>query len=102
VGERFPDLVFVCDQAVNCRNHFVHGSDFKFELAPPATNQRFLTDTLEFVFTASELIEAGWDIGGFSKIPTSLSHPFGSYRIHYDVNLRNLRAGARSAVGEDH
>jgi hypothetical protein len=91
---RFPDLDFVCNQAVNCRNHFVHGSDFDFELEAPSSNQSFLTDTLEFVFIASELIEAGWDLGRFLDTPTSMSHPFGSYRIHYAVNLHTLRASA--------
>jgi hypothetical protein len=43
---RFPDLDFVCNQAVNCRNHFVHGSDFKYELKAPSSNQSFLTETL--------------------------------------------------------
>jgi len=93
-GGRFPDLDFVCNQAVNCRNHFVHGSDFTFDLKAPSSNQSFLTDTLEFVFTASELIEAGWNLGRFLDTPTSMSHPFGSYRIHYAVNLNTLRASA--------
>jgi hypothetical protein len=59
----FPDSYLVLDEAVNCRNHYVHGSRAKiddqehfFETVP------FFTDTLEFVFAASDLIEAGWNI----------------------------------------
>ncbi|TIL83349.1 MAG: hypothetical protein E5Y89_01035 [Mesorhizobium sp.] len=26
VGDKFPDLIWVLDQAVNCRNHYVHGA----------------------------------------------------------------------------
>ena len=100
-GDKFPSLDFACDQAVNCRNHFVHGSKFDFELDHPSANQSFLTDTLEFVFTASELIEAGWDIRRSLNTPTSMSHPFGSYRMHYEVNLRNLRACAKPSVHDD-
>jgi hypothetical protein len=95
VGKSFPGLDFACDQAVNCRNHFVHGSEFDLDLEPPSANQSFLTDTLEFMFTASELIEAGWDISQFLNTPTSMSHPFGSYRMNYEFNLRTLRESAK-------
>jgi ApeA N-terminal domain 1 len=100
-GDKFPSLDFVCDQAVNCRNYFVHGSKFGFELTHPSPNQSFLTDTLEFVFAASEFIEAGWDIRRFLNAPTSMSHPFGSYRMHYEVNLRRFRASATPAIHDN-
>jgi hypothetical protein len=31
VGDRFPDLSIVTDEAVNCRNHYVHGSPPSFD-----------------------------------------------------------------------
>jgi hypothetical protein len=95
VGDRFPDLSTVTDEAVNCRNHYVHGS-------PPSFDYRdyskefdatvFFTDTLEFIFAASDLIEAGWDIRSWSETPTSMSHPFGGYRLNYAENLRKLQS----------
>lgn len=51
----------VLRQAVKCRNHFVHGpgdNGFKYAVVEPHTI--FLTETLEFVFAAAELIECGW------------------------------------------
>jgi hypothetical protein len=44
------------------------------------------------VFAASDLIEAGWDAKAWCATPTSMSHPFGRYRISYAENLRKLRS----------
>lgn len=83
----FPDLLLVLDEAVNCRNHYVHGSPAKIDyhgLLP------FLIDTLEFVFGASDLIDAGWEIGGWIGRTTG-SHPFGSYCASYLHNMQRLQ-----------
>jgi len=92
VGERFPDLFTVTDEAVNCRNHYVHGGKPRFDYSNEFGIVVFFTDTLEFVFAASDLIEAGWDIRAWSKIPTSMSHPFGRYRVGYAKNLRKMQS----------
>jgi hypothetical protein len=52
----------------------------------------FFTDTLEFVFATSELIEAGWDIEAWYKPGTTMSHLFAGYRINYAENLANLKS----------
>ncbi len=91
IGERFPDLVMVLDEAVNCRNHFVHGSDSKIDYNRNFNVVIFFTNTLEFVFAASELIEAGWDIQVFIERGTTMTHPFGTYRVNYAENLRALK-----------
>jgi hypothetical protein len=90
VGERFPDLTTVTDEAVNCRNYYVHGAEPRFEYANHLEVPHFFTDTLEFLFAASDLIEAGWDVKAWCATPTSMSHPFGRYRIGYLENLRKL------------
>jgi hypothetical protein len=89
----FPDLFLVLDEAVNCRNHYVHGSrakidyqEFFFETVP------FFTDTLEFVFAASDLIEAGWNITSWRQQGTTGTHQFGTYCSYYKDNLRALKA----------
>lgn len=92
VEERFPDLITVTDEAVNCRNHYVHGTEPKFDYSNEFDVVMFFTDTLEFVFAASDLIEAGWDVRAWSEIPTSMSHPFGRYRVSYAENLRKLQS----------
>ena len=94
-GNLFPELVTVTDEAVNCRNHYVHGSDARFDYSDASDNFDavvFFTDTLEFVFATSDLIEAGWDIRAWSEIGTAMSHPFGAYRVNYAASLQKLKA----------
>ncbi len=90
VGNRFPDLELVVDEAVNCRNHYVHGGDARIDYSTHAGAVWFFVDTLEFVFGASDLIASGWDIESWSRTPTSGSHPFGQYRLGYATNLQGL------------
>jgi hypothetical protein len=62
VPEWFPDLVMVTDEAVNCRNHYVHGTPPRFGYNRNFAAVVFFSETLEFVFGASDLIDAGWDL----------------------------------------
>jgi len=79
--------------AVNCRNHYVHGTPPKadytrhfFETVP------FLTESLEFVFGTSDLMDAGWDFGAFTQQGTTMSHPFGSFLVNYAHALETLNS----------
>jgi hypothetical protein len=92
-SEYFPDLILVLEESINCRNHYVHGGPSKidyrshfFETVP------FFTNTLEFVFAASDLIEAGWLIKPWRQAGTTMSHPFGTYCAYYKYNLQALKA----------
>ena len=91
VGDQFPDLDVVVDQAVDCRNYYVHGSVAKIDYIKQVDQVQFFTDTLEFVFAASDLVESGWDITAWSKQGSTLSHPFGQYRINYKQQLSELK-----------
>ena len=88
----FSDLFTVTDEAVNCRNHYVHGSSSHIDYSTETDVFIFLTDTLEFVFAASDLIEAGWDIKTWRKNGTTMSHPFGRYCVTYEAQLQNLKS----------
>jgi hypothetical protein len=90
--EWFPEIVRVLDAAIDCRNHYVHGSPSRIDYSENNDMVIFFTDTLEFVFGASELVEAGWDIQAFVERPTSMSHPYGAYRVNYPLNLQAFRA----------
>ena len=95
VGDRFPELIFVINHAVDCRNHYVHGdheSKPKFDYEANRNAVNFLTDTLEFVFAAADLLEAGWDIKAWCQIGSSMAHPFGAYRVNYKDSLKELKA----------
>lgn len=90
-GAKFPDLDLVADQAVDCRNFYVHGTPGKFSYEAHADQTMFFTDTLEFVFAASDLIEAGWDIAEWIKQGTTMSQPFGRYCVNYAGHLAELK-----------
>ena len=93
VSSNFPDLIKVTDEAVNCRNHYVHGSESKIDYSNQDNSNSilpFLIDTLEFVFAASELVEAGWDIKSWCKKGSIMFHPFNQYRMNYRNNLQQL------------
>lgn len=96
----FQSLDFACDRAVDCRNFYVHGAPVKFDLESPSPHFSFLTDTLEFVFAASELIEAGWSILPFLKRGTSMTHPFGAYAVNYGTRLQALRNSMKRSVAD--
>ena len=91
VGKWFPELDVVTDKAVDRRNYYVHGSSSKRPRFNYSDNlDTFFTDTLEFVFAASDLIEAGWDVKAWSELSTTMSHPFAQYRINYHLHLNEL------------
>jgi hypothetical protein len=94
IGRRrnmFPDLVFVLNQAVDCRNHYVHGSRPRFDYRRNPHLVSFFVDTLEFVFAAAELLECGWDLPAFLERGTTMSHRFGAYSVNYGLCLDALR-----------
>lgn len=90
-GQWFEDLCLVTNEAVNCRNYYVHGGDARFDYDRNFQAVIFFTDTLEFVFAASDLIEAGWDIRSWIEHGTTMTHPFGRYRASYPIALPQLR-----------
>jgi hypothetical protein len=90
VATRFPDLDVVLKEAVTCRNHYVHGSPSKIDYSANVGILSFLVDTLEFVFAASDLVEAGWDIGAWVAEPHGGGHPFADYKSDYSRSLAEL------------
>jgi hypothetical protein len=99
VGERFPSLFDVTDEAVNCRNHYVHGGESRFDYNREFNTVVYFTETMEFVFAASDLIEAGWDAKTWNETSMTLGHPFASYRSKYMENLSKLQSLLASASG---
>ncbi|MXZ11433.1 MAG: hypothetical protein F4Y79_18570 [Gemmatimonadetes bacterium] len=103
VGDKIPDFFTITDEAVDCRNYYVHGS-------PPSSridyNQypgplHFLTNTLEFVFAASDLVEAGWDIKKWCKSQSRTSHPFGHYLYTYLSEKESVFSSSKIAQSSD-
>jgi hypothetical protein len=90
-ARKFPELEMVCDQAVNCRNFYVHGSDPVFDYEAHGNAKTFFTETLEWVFAASELIEAGWNIGAWLGRGSPMSSQFARYDKNYSLALQELK-----------
>ena len=90
-GRQFPELITVCDEAVKCRNFYVHGTEPVFDYEANSDARSFFTETLEWVFAASELIEAGWNIGVWLGRGSSMSGQFARYHVNYRLGLEELR-----------
>ena len=89
---RLKEITTVTDEAVNCRNHYVHGADARFDYSGDTGMLGFFTDALEFLFAASDLIEGGWDITEWNDKGSSMSHPFGRFLAGYGAHLQELKA----------
>lgn len=96
LGASFPDLKFVANTAVKCRNFYVHGSsgDVDFTAIEPLIP--FLTDSLEFTFAASDFIEAGWDTTQWSGRHFGWGHSFARFRWGYSEALARLQHATSS------
>lgn len=105
VANALPDgldhLAAIVDEAVRCRNHYVHGSPGSFDYEENWQYMAFLTRALEFLFAASDLIEAGWDARQWRSAKMIHSHPFGTLLHEWPVSaaevvrLRSLRSKSR-------
>jgi ApeA N-terminal domain 1 len=56
--QKLPEITTILDTAVDCRNHLVHGSPMKLPSQTLDSIMYLLTDTLEFIFGASDLVES--------------------------------------------
>lgn len=94
IGDEIPEQEFftVTDEAVNCRNYYVHGDSgrTRIDYGKEDHIRVFLTNTLEFVFGVSDLIEAGWNIKVWKKETKTSIHPFSRYLDNYEENWRRL------------
>ena len=96
----FPRLDEMVAEAVRCRNHYVHGSPGSFSYAANSDMVATLTNILEFIFGASELVEAGWNIEQWSSRGSSGRHPFGALKTAYPQHLSRLDELLGASVSE--
>lgn len=88
------ELSWVLRVAIQARNYFVHGpSDIKVKHF--WSSMGFLTDALEFVFAASDLIEAGWDAKPWIGDAHGVGHTFARFRWGYAERLAALKAAVQ-------
>lgn len=79
----FEGIDSVLKEAINCRNHYVHGSRGRIDYAKNFDVVIFFTNALEFVFGVSDLVDCGWSFEGWVKDSPQESHPFGEFRLRY-------------------
>lgn len=79
----FYGLEVVLTEAINLRNHYVHGSPLRADYGPNTGALSFLTDSLEFVFGVSDLITCGWDFQAYMCSSSVGRHPFGRYKSNF-------------------
>ena len=82
---KLPSLQTVLKAAIQCRNHLVHGSDFDINAVEPFID--LLTDSLEFVFIASDLIELGWQAAMWAECTGSGGHRFAEFLDAYGTSI---------------
>ncbi|WP_156676016.1 HEPN domain-containing protein [Pseudomonas sp. Leaf58] len=89
-GKSLPEISTACTTGVKIRNYFVHGSlnGINYKKIQPLIP--FLTDALEFVFSASDLIEAGWDTQQWLDNHHGFGHSFSRFLIHYKEHSDEL------------
>lgn len=92
IGNYIKEIDVATDAAVELRNLYVHGDDGPNQKTKLVGFNNFLTDTLEFVFCASDLVESGWDIAAWHRRPKSVGHPFFNYLYGYAENLSKLKS----------
>lgn len=90
LGEYLPELDLIVKTAVKTRNYFVHGSD-NFDYKRIESSVPFMTDTLEFIFSASDFIDAGWNAKAWYSLPHSDGHSFARFRWSYQAELSRLK-----------
>lgn len=99
LGHHLPDLQLVAKTAVKCRNYFVHGGSDGFYYPALERLTPFLTDALEFIFAASDLIEAGWDATSWGNAPHGWGHSFTKFLAGYQLGLAALKEALGMPTG---
>lgn len=92
----FPDLEVALRTAIQCRNHFVHGPSDKFDFDKIEPFVPFCTEALEFVFAASDLIEAGWDMTRWLQDGHGSGHSFARFQWDYKEMIKGLVRATRA------
>jgi hypothetical protein len=85
---KLPSLQTVLKAAIQCRNHLVHGSDFDIDAVEPFI--ALMTDSLEFVFIASDLIELGWQAAMWAECTGSGGHRFAEFLDAYGGSIEDF------------
>ena len=88
IESQVPEIEIVADYAIDLRNLYVHGSATRAKKDKLPKFIAFFTDTLEFVFCASDFVELGWNVKSWINRPNLARHPFSIYLNAYRDKLQ--------------
>lgn len=91
IDHLLPEFETVMYEAVSLRNHYVHGSRSRIRSDQRLPLLHFLTNSLEFIFFASDFIDAGWNIADWGRKGRPIGHPFHNYLLRYKEDLKMLK-----------
>lgn len=92
LGGKLPKFHKVIREAIKTRNYFVHGTPGNLNSKQREHCKIFFTNTLEFIFVASDFIQSGWDISKWEGQTFSFDHPLSYYLRTYSKNLELLES----------
>ena len=97
IGGHLTDLVTVSNRAIDLRNIYVHGPSGRSGDEVLKQFVPFLTNTLEFIFVVSDLVECGWVFRDWYFGARLGGHPFCLYIRDYAYWQGRLEAAVSNA-----
>ncbi|HEY1983694.1 MAG TPA: HEPN domain-containing protein, partial [Xanthobacteraceae bacterium] len=96
IRDLLPEMELLIEHCVRSRNYFVHGA--KPKLSDDSTRDLMvpLTDTLEFIFVASEIFECGWKPERWMK--EASRGKLRDFVRFYDETLQRVKNGLKAAT----
>lgn len=76
--------------AIKTRNYFVHGTD-DFNYQKYESFLPLFTDALEFIFSASDLIECGWNPKSWLNTRPAYAHNYANFINTYHKEINSLK-----------
>lgn len=89
---RLEGLEIVLRDAIDARNHFVHGTSASAKKAKLfRENTAFYIRALEVLFAIAELLDCGWNFNTWCRAPKSQSHPFSEFLSNFAFEYADYR-----------
>lgn len=97
---RLAGLEVVLPDAIDARNHFVHGTKASPKRARLfRDNASFYIRCLEATFGLSELMECGWNFAAWCRELKGQSHPFTEFLVHFQLDMAQYHLDRQLAFG---
>lgn len=91
-GRRLDGLDLILRDAIDARNHFVHGTKVGARRAKLFRQEAsFYIGALEMTFAMAEMLECGWDMRKWLQGHHGYGHPFAEFLINFSPRLSQYR-----------